>query len=217
MTFNNGKWHHLLRVREKCEDYNEKADVELGTIKIRHYHFEDESFVHPLHNVRFDPDRPYEIPIESLLADQPLSSSWDGKSFTRGSHPSRHSSPSPHDSQRELSSTQRVTSPSSIKEASSLCRRVASKKLRLPKSSKLVFPSKGWMCEGDEGEKEIGGMEPSVEKEVPSKKEEEEEEEKEDVEEDAPVIPLPMDVDSEGDSLRFLDDLIQYPSYSSAP
>ncbi|MED6138665.1 hypothetical protein PIB30_076514 [Stylosanthes scabra] len=48
--------------REKFEDYDEKADAELGTIKIRRYHFDDESFVHPLHSVRFDPGRPYEIP-----------------------------------------------------------------------------------------------------------------------------------------------------------
>ncbi|MED6182294.1 hypothetical protein PIB30_027264 [Stylosanthes scabra] len=47
-----------------------KADAELGTFKIRRYHFNDESFVHHLHSVRFDPDRPYEIPIEALMAAQ---------------------------------------------------------------------------------------------------------------------------------------------------
>ncbi|MED6177310.1 hypothetical protein PIB30_097069 [Stylosanthes scabra] len=44
--------------RKKFEDYDLKADAELGTFKIRRYHFDDESFVHPLHSVRFDPDSP---------------------------------------------------------------------------------------------------------------------------------------------------------------
>ncbi|MED6198243.1 hypothetical protein PIB30_064298 [Stylosanthes scabra] len=47
-----------------------KAYAELGTFKIRRYHFDDESFLHPLHSVRFDPDHPYEIPIEALMADK---------------------------------------------------------------------------------------------------------------------------------------------------
>ncbi|MED6122356.1 hypothetical protein PIB30_039028 [Stylosanthes scabra] len=93
---------------EKFEDYDPKADAELGTFKIRRYHFDYESFVHPLHSVRFDPDRPYEIPIEALMADQPLSSSRSGKSSARGSHPSRRSSPTPCYSPGEISSTQRV-------------------------------------------------------------------------------------------------------------
>ncbi|MED6142789.1 hypothetical protein PIB30_000988 [Stylosanthes scabra] len=66
--------------RKKFEDYDMDADAELGTFKIRRYHFDDESFVHPLHCVRFDPDRPYEIPIEALMADKILSSSKDEKS-----------------------------------------------------------------------------------------------------------------------------------------
>ncbi|MED6140553.1 hypothetical protein PIB30_094274, partial [Stylosanthes scabra] len=68
--------------REKFEDYNLKADAELGTFKIRRYHFDGESFVHPLHGVRFDPDRPYEISTEALMANQPLSSSKDRGSST---------------------------------------------------------------------------------------------------------------------------------------
>ncbi|MED6144565.1 hypothetical protein PIB30_016837 [Stylosanthes scabra] len=50
--------------REKFEDHDMRVDAELGTFKIRRYHFDNEFFVHPLHSVRFDPDRPYEIPIE---------------------------------------------------------------------------------------------------------------------------------------------------------
>ncbi|MED6140791.1 hypothetical protein PIB30_096880 [Stylosanthes scabra] len=44
--------------REKFEDHDKRADAELGTFKIRRYHFDNESFVHPLHSVRFDPDCP---------------------------------------------------------------------------------------------------------------------------------------------------------------
>ncbi|MED6150489.1 hypothetical protein PIB30_072763 [Stylosanthes scabra] len=76
--------------REKFEDCYEKADAELGTIMIRRYHFDDEYFIYPLHSVRFDPDRSYEIPIDPLLADQLHSSSGNGKSSTRGPHPSRY-------------------------------------------------------------------------------------------------------------------------------
>ncbi|MED6180656.1 hypothetical protein PIB30_012254 [Stylosanthes scabra] len=37
---------------EKFEDFNVRADAELGTFKARCYHFDDEAFVHPLHSVR---------------------------------------------------------------------------------------------------------------------------------------------------------------------
>ncbi|MED6152901.1 hypothetical protein PIB30_096386 [Stylosanthes scabra] len=159
---------------EKFEDYDEKADAELGTIKIRRYHFDDESFVHPLHSVRFDLDRPYEIPIEPLLADHLHSSS---------------------------------ISPSPAVASSSLRRRVAGKTLRLPKSWELIPPSKGWMCERDDEDKEIGGIKPSIEKEEASDKEEDEEdseEEEEDPEEEVPGSPLPMDVDADEDYLQYL-------------
>ncbi|MED6144041.1 hypothetical protein PIB30_011834, partial [Stylosanthes scabra] len=96
---------------------------------IRRCHFDDESFVHHLHSVRFDPDHPYEIPIEALMADQPLSSSENGKSFTRRSRSSRR--PVPHYSPKGMSSTQRVPSCSSTKGTSSSRCRVASKTLRI--------------------------------------------------------------------------------------
>ncbi|MED6163616.1 hypothetical protein PIB30_081667 [Stylosanthes scabra] len=130
---------------EKFKYYDMKANAELGTFKIRHCHFDGESFVNPLHSVRFDPDRTYEVPIEALMADQPFSSSKTGKSSARGSHPSRR-----------------------------------------------------WMLEGDEEEKEIGGMEPSVEKEgVREEEEDDEDPEEEDPEEEVPVsTSLPMDIDA---------------------
>ncbi|MED6225507.1 hypothetical protein PIB30_094402 [Stylosanthes scabra] len=42
--------------REKFEDFDMKADAELGTFKIRRYHLDDKAFVHPLRSVRIDPD-----------------------------------------------------------------------------------------------------------------------------------------------------------------
>ncbi|MED6200284.1 hypothetical protein PIB30_083583 [Stylosanthes scabra] len=186
----NGVIYYEYEKHEKFEDYNMKADAELGTFKIRRYHFDDESFVHPLHSVRFNPNRPYEIPIEALMADKTLSSSKDEKSSTRSSHSSR---------------------------------RLASS-LRKTRSWELIPPSEGWMCEGEE-EKEIGGMEPSVKKEVSiekdpeegedPKKEEEESEENEDPEEEIPASPsLPMDIDATEDYLHFIEDLEHRPEPS---
>ncbi|MED6161163.1 hypothetical protein PIB30_058132 [Stylosanthes scabra] len=70
-----------------------RADAELGTFKIRRYHFDNESFVHPLHSARFDPDRPYEIPIEALIADKIASASKSEESSAERRRSSRRSSP----------------------------------------------------------------------------------------------------------------------------
>ncbi|MED6164330.1 hypothetical protein PIB30_088785 [Stylosanthes scabra] len=149
-----GVIYYEYEKREKFEDYDEKVDAELGTIKIRRYHFDDESFVHPLHSVRIDPDRPYKIPIKPLLADHLCSSSGEGKSSARGS----------------------------------LHRSVAGKMMRPPRSWELILPSEGWMCEGDEGEKEIGGMEPS---------------------------PLPMDVDADEELQHYPEHSPIHSGYAS--
>ncbi|MED6203967.1 hypothetical protein PIB30_004554 [Stylosanthes scabra] len=85
---------------EKFEDYDMKAGAELGTFKTRRYHLDDESFVHPLHSVRFDPDHPYEIPIEALMANKILSSSKDERSSTGRSRSSKR--PTPHYSPRRM-------------------------------------------------------------------------------------------------------------------
>ncbi|MED6210607.1 hypothetical protein PIB30_065715 [Stylosanthes scabra] len=122
-----GVIYYEYEKRKKFEDYDLKVDAELGTFKIRRHHFGGESFVHPLHSVRFDLDRPYEVPIEALMADQSLSSFGTGTSSTRGSHPARHLSPTLHYSPKGLSSTQRVPSSSSSKETSSSRRRVVMK------------------------------------------------------------------------------------------
>ncbi|MED6215597.1 hypothetical protein PIB30_115281, partial [Stylosanthes scabra] len=42
--------------REKFEDFDTKADAELGTFMIRRYHLDDKASVHPLRSVRIDPD-----------------------------------------------------------------------------------------------------------------------------------------------------------------
>ncbi|MED6199710.1 hypothetical protein PIB30_078506, partial [Stylosanthes scabra] len=196
---------------EKCnkfKDYDMKADAELGTIKIRRYHFDDESFVNPLHSVRFDPDHPYEIPIDALMADKILSSSKDEKSSTRRSRSSGR--PTAQYSPRGMSSTQRERSTSSAKRTSSFHRHMASSSLRLPRSWELIPPSEGWMCDTD-NEKEIVGMEPSVKKKKSSEEdleEEEDSEEEEDPEDEVPAsCSLPMDIDADEDYLHFIEEL----------
>ncbi|MED6127991.1 hypothetical protein PIB30_093348, partial [Stylosanthes scabra] len=57
-----------IEKREKYEDFDERADSALAVVKTQRYHFDDEPFIHPLHSIRFDPYRPYELPVESLLA-----------------------------------------------------------------------------------------------------------------------------------------------------
>ncbi|MED6158177.1 hypothetical protein PIB30_030347 [Stylosanthes scabra] len=127
--------------REKFEDYDMEANVELGTFKIRRYHFDDESFVHPLHSVRFDPDLPYEIPIEALMADKILSSSKDEKSSTGRSRSSRR--PTPHYSPRSMPVVQRERSTSSVKGTRSFRRGTTSSSLRKSRSWELIPPSEG--------------------------------------------------------------------------
>ncbi|MED6181773.1 hypothetical protein PIB30_022528 [Stylosanthes scabra] len=199
--------------REKFKDYDMKADAELGTFKIKRYHFDDESFVHPLHSVRFDPDRPYEIPIEALMANKILISSKDEKSSTRRSSSSRR--PTLHYSSRRMLVAQQGRSTSSVKGTRSFHYGTTNSSLRKPRSWELIPPSEGWMCDGDD-EKEIGGMEPSVKKDESSEEdpeedpeEEEEEPEGEDNPEDGiPATPsLPMDIDAEDDYLRYIEEL----------
>ncbi|MED6200029.1 hypothetical protein PIB30_081336 [Stylosanthes scabra] len=144
--------------REKFEDRDMRADAELGIFKIRRYHFDNESFVHPLHCVRFDPDRPYEIPIEALMADKIASASKsEDSSAERRRSPRR---PSSRYSPRTMPVAQRGRSTSSVKGTRSFRRGTASGSVRKPRSWELILPSEGWMCDADDG-KEIGGMDPS--------------------------------------------------------
>ncbi|MED6214774.1 hypothetical protein PIB30_106593, partial [Stylosanthes scabra] len=190
-------------------------DVDLGTFKIRRYHFDNEYFVHPLHSVRFDPNRPYEIPIEALMPDKILSASKDDKSSTERSHSSKR--PSPHYSSRTMPVAQRERSTSSVNETRSFRCGTASSSVRNPRSWELIPPSEGWMCDVDD-EKEIGGMDPSEKGE--SSEEDPEMEEEDPVEAGNPVdkVPatpsLPMDIDAEEDFQRYVEELRRAPEPS---
>ncbi|MED6122537.1 hypothetical protein PIB30_040693 [Stylosanthes scabra] len=210
-----GVIYYEYEKREKFEDYDMKADAELGTFKIRRYHFDDESFVHPLHSVRFDPDRPYEIPIEALMADKILSASKSEKSSAERQCSSRH--PSPHYSPRTMLVAQRERSTSSVKGTRSFRCSTASSSARKPRGWELIPPYKGWMCDADD-EKEIGGMDPS-EKEGSSEEdpemEEEYPEEAGNPEDRVPATPsLPMDIDTEEDFQRYVKELGRAPEPS---
>ncbi|MED6185352.1 hypothetical protein PIB30_056195 [Stylosanthes scabra] len=193
-----GVIYYEYEKHEKFEDYELKADAELQTFKIRRYHFDDESFVHLLHDVKFDPDR--EVFCSRVSFFQTVE--FDATLLT----------------EKVIINLSSSFAFSSVV-SSSLRRRVAGKTLRPPKSSELIPPSEGWMCEEDEEEKEIGGMEPSVEKEKASKKEEKEEDSEEEEEED-PVEEFPastsllMDIDATGDYLQFIEELERHPGYS---
>ncbi|MED6177273.1 hypothetical protein PIB30_096620 [Stylosanthes scabra] len=210
-----GVIYYEYEKREKFEDYNMKADAELGTFKIRRYHFDDESFVHPLHSVRFDPDRPYEIPIEALMADKILSASKDEKSSTERPRFSRR--PSPHYSPRTMPVAQHERSTSSIKGTRSFHHGMASSSIRKPRSWELIPPSEGWMCDADD-EKEIGRMGPSKKEESSEEDPDMEEEDPEEVgnlEDRVPATPsLPMDIDAEEDFQRYIEELGRAPKPS---
>ncbi|MED6187993.1 hypothetical protein PIB30_081742 [Stylosanthes scabra] len=203
-----GVIYYEYEKREKFEDYDMKADAKLGTFKIRRYHFDDESFVHPLHSVRFDHDRPYEIPIETLMADKILSVSKSEKSSAERQRSPRR--PSPHYSPRTMSVAQRERSTSSVKGTRSFRRGTASSSVRKPRSWELILPSEGWMCNAND-EKEIGGMDPSEKEESSEEDPEMEEEYPEEAgnpEDRVPATPsLPMDIDAEEDFQRYVEEL----------
>ncbi|MED6138300.1 hypothetical protein PIB30_073004 [Stylosanthes scabra] len=201
--------------REKFEDHDMRADAILGTFKIRRYHFDNESFVHPLHSVRFDPDRPYEIPIEALMADKIASASKSEESSAERQRSSRR--PSPRYFPRTMPIAQRERSTSSIKGTRSFRRGTASGSVRKPRSWELIPPSEGWMCDADE-EKEIGGMDPSQKGESSEEDPEMEEEYPEGAgnpEDRVPTTPsLPMDIDAEEDFQRYVEELGRAPEPS---
>ncbi|MED6160182.1 hypothetical protein PIB30_048911 [Stylosanthes scabra] len=172
-----------------------KADAELGTFKIRRYHFDDESFVHPLHSVRFDLDRSYEIPIEALMADKILSASKSEESSAERQRSPRR--PSPLYSPRTMPVAQRERSTSSVKGTHSFRRGTASSSVRKPRSWELIPPSEGESSEED----------PEMEEEYP--------EEAGNSEDRVPATPsLPMDIDAEEDFQRYVEELRRAPEPS---
>ncbi|MED6111597.1 hypothetical protein PIB30_053661 [Stylosanthes scabra] len=203
-----GVIYYEYKKREKFEDHDMKADDELGIFKIRRYYFDDESFVHPLHSVRFDPNRPYEIPIEVLMADKILSTSKSEESSAERQRSPR--CPSPLYSPRTMPVAQRERSTSSVKGTHSFRRGTASSSVRKLRSWELIPPSEGWMCD-DGDEKEIGGMDPSEKGESSEEDPEMEEEYPEEAgnpEDRVPATPsLPMDIDAEEDFQRYVEEL----------
>ncbi|MED6111416.1 hypothetical protein PIB30_052094 [Stylosanthes scabra] len=206
-----GVIYYEYEKREKFEDYNMKDDAELGTFKIRHYHFDDESFVHPLLSVRFDPDRPYEIPIEALMADKILSAIKDEKSSTERPRPTLHNSP------RTTPVAQRERSTSFVKGTRSFRCGTTNSSIRKPRSWEFIVPSEGWMYDADD-EKEIGGMDPSKKEESSEEDPEMEEEEPKEAGSPEDRIPatssLPMDIDAEEDFQRYVEELGRAPEPS---
>ncbi|MED6157908.1 hypothetical protein PIB30_027838 [Stylosanthes scabra] len=112
---------------------------------------------------------------------------------------------------------QRERSASSVKGTRSFRRGTASGSVRKPRSWELIPPSEGWMCDADD-EKEIGGMDPSDKGESNEEDPEMEEEYPEEAgnpEDRVPTTPsLPMDIDANEDSQRYVEELGHAPEPS---
>ncbi|MED6120878.1 hypothetical protein PIB30_025032 [Stylosanthes scabra] len=179
-----GVIYYEYEKREKFEDHVMRADAELGTFKIRRYHSDNESFVHPLHSVQFDPDCSYEISIEALMADKIASASKSEESSAERRHSSRR--PSPRYSPRTMPVAQCERSTSSVKGTRSFRRGTASGS-------------------------EIGGMNSSEKGESSEEDPEMEEEYLEEAgnpEDRVPATPsLPMDIDAEEDFQLYVEEL----------
>ncbi|MED6197646.1 hypothetical protein PIB30_058562 [Stylosanthes scabra] len=190
--------------REKFEDHDMRSDAELGTLRIRRYHFDNESFVHSLHSVRFDPDRPYEIPIEALMADKIASASKSEESSSERRRSSRR--PSPRYSPRTMPVAQRERSTSSVKGTRSFRRGTASGSGSRGVGNSFRHP------------KEIGGMDPSDKGESSEEDPEMEEEYPEEAgnpEDRVPATPsLPMDIDADDDFQHYIEELGRAPEPS---
>ncbi|MED6150151.1 hypothetical protein PIB30_069614 [Stylosanthes scabra] len=103
--------YYEIKKCEKYEDSDKRADSDLAVMKTRRYHFDDEIFIHPLHRVQFDPDRPYELPVESILALKRRNPSKKKDSTPQGSGLSRSARLTPQYS--PLFPVTRIGSPSS--------------------------------------------------------------------------------------------------------
>ncbi|MED6190880.1 hypothetical protein PIB30_110325 [Stylosanthes scabra] len=90
-----GVIYYEIKKREKYEDFDERANADLAIVRMCRYHFDDEPFIHPLHSVRFDPDRPYKLLIELLLPLRRRDPSRGRDSSLQRAGPSRMASPTP--------------------------------------------------------------------------------------------------------------------------
>ncbi|MED6161528.1 hypothetical protein PIB30_061599 [Stylosanthes scabra] len=162
-----GNRYYEIEKREKYEDSDERADSDLAVVKMRRYHFDEGSFIHPPYSVRFGLDRLYELPIESPLALR-------CRDYSKRKDPSLQRSGSP-------------LSPSKMAHPTQGCQ--GHEGVRPLKSWELIMPSEGWMCKGDDVEgKRVSegvpkGEDEAKEIEGEGRNEVEEEEEKEDSEE----------------------------------
>ncbi|MED6136468.1 hypothetical protein PIB30_056370 [Stylosanthes scabra] len=215
--------YYEIEKHEMYEDSDERADSDLVGVKTWWYYFDDEPFIHPLHSIQFDPDRPYELLVESLLALRRQDPSKKKVISPQESGPSRRSSPTPQYS--PLGPVIRLGSPSSPTKMVPPTQ--GQEGVRQLKSWELILPSEGWMCDGDniEGGKASEELPDKVDVakgiEKEDKNEEEEEgggEEEEDPEEDPseeemPAIPCAMDVDADENYLQYLGELRHHPEY----
>ncbi|MED6200935.1 hypothetical protein PIB30_090118 [Stylosanthes scabra] len=203
---------------KEYDDIDVEPATELGTIKIRRYHFKGEKFTRSVHSGRFDLDRPYEFPIAMLggncsfgtLRSTPSSNAMPLRAPRTGPSPSS-SQPLPTKDSVALGLSLRTYPPHGWK---------ATCTWSLPSLSfDFIASSEGWMCEGDETKVEEIHRLDGVKSEGSKGKElVEEEEEKEDPKKD-PDESQPMDMSVESDFLKFLmgDTKSIYSSSSSHP
>ncbi|MED6137854.1 hypothetical protein PIB30_068898 [Stylosanthes scabra] len=153
---------------EKYVDSDERADSNLAVVKMRRYHFDEGSFIHPLHSVRF------------------------GLNHPKGPSPQRFgpSRASPIPQYSPLSPMIRLGSPllpSKMAPPAQGCQ--GHEGVRPLKSWEPIPQSEGWMCEGNDVEgKRVSegvpeGEDEAKEIEGEGRNEVEEEEEEEDSEE----------------------------------
>ncbi|MED6193394.1 hypothetical protein PIB30_018923 [Stylosanthes scabra] len=181
--------YYEIEKREKYEDSDERANSDLEVVKTRRYHFDDESLIHPLHSVCFDPDHPYELLVEIFW----LLSVGDLRIRRIPIHKYRVH-------QEEL-----------VRRPNQPVREVG----RPIKSWEFIPSSEGCMCEGDDVEDKGVEEGDEVEKNgdvIGVGGEGNKSEEEEDLEADVPekemhVIPRPMDVDVDKDFLQYLEEL----------
>ncbi|MED6176623.1 hypothetical protein PIB30_090000 [Stylosanthes scabra] len=186
--------YYEIEKREKYEDSDERANSDLTIVKTRRlYQFDDEPFIHLFHSVRFDLDRPYELPIESLLALRRRDTPKKGDPSPQGSGILNRPWERRHKSIKK-------SKPDTINLEGA----------RPLKSWELIPPSEGSMCKGGEveGKRAVEDIPSRVDDAKGSKEEEEEEEPEEDpFEEKMPTIPRAMDVDADEDYLQYLEEL----------
>ncbi|MED6225748.1 hypothetical protein PIB30_096692 [Stylosanthes scabra] len=164
-----GVVYYEYEALKEYDDINVESTTELGTIKIRRYHFKDEKFTCLVHSGIFDPDKPYEFPIAMLGRDCSFAVTYKGLRVIE----IISTDLPPHD--WKAARTWSLPSPSL--------------------GSDFIVSSKGWMCEGDETKvEETHGLDGA--KSVGSKGQELVNEEEEDPKEDPDELQ-PMDTSAD--------------------